>query len=208
MNIPLRAIRRATLDDLPALIPLWQLEQLPVLELEKRFKEFQVAEGEDGSLIGVVGVQVQGLEARLHSEVFSPFEYADALRGKFWERIRVMGENQGWVRVWTQLHAEAWRGCGFDPAPLEQLAKLPDSFGHSGNGTWYVVQLKEERVGSPSLDAEFQMLKMSYQAENDQLMKRARKLRLLAMGFAAAVTVWVLIWGYKLFQNRDAWMRR
>ena len=208
MNIPLRAIRRATLDDLQALIPLWQLEQLPVLELEKRFKEFQVVEGEDGSLIGIVGVQVLGMEARLHSEVFSPFEYADTLREKLWERIQVMGENQGWVRVWTQFHADAWRACGFDPASSEQLTKLPDAFAHSGSATWRVIQLKTERQGGATLDAEFEMLRLTYQSENQQMMKRAKALRIFAMILAATVAVWVGLWGYKLFQNRDQLKRR
>jgi N-acetylglutamate synthase-like GNAT family acetyltransferase len=206
VNVPLRSIRRATLDDLPALIALWKLEQLPVADLERRFKEFQIAEGEGGELLGTVGVQVAGAEARVHSEVFAPFEYADPLRERFWERLKVMGENRGWVRVWTQLHANGWRQCGFDPASPEQLSKLPEAFGHVGSDPWYVIQLRAERVGGPSLDAELQMLKMAYQAENQQVLKKARVLRMVALVLAAGVTLWIVWWGYRLFQNRDQWM--
>ena len=46
-------IRRATLDDLPRLIELWALERLPVSDYERRFKEFQVAQGADGEILGV-----------------------------------------------------------------------------------------------------------------------------------------------------------
>ena len=47
---PRQQIRRATIDDLPQLKALWEQEQLSAGELEKRFKEFQVVEGEGGEV--------------------------------------------------------------------------------------------------------------------------------------------------------------
>ena len=146
MNVPQRSVRRATLDDLPKLIPLWKLEQLPYAEFERRFKEFQVAESDDGEIVGAIGVHVIGMEARLHSEAFAHFDQADALREKFWARIKVMGENQGWVRVWTELSSHTWRQLGFDPPNPEQLAHLPELFSQVGSGGWNVIQLREDKV--------------------------------------------------------------
>lgn len=208
MNAPQRSVRRATLDDLPKLIPLWKLEQLPYAEFERRFKEFQVAESDTGEIVGAIGVQVIGMEARLHSEAFAHFDQADALREKFWTRIKVMGENQGWIRVWTELSSHTWRQLGFDPPNSEQLAHLPELFSQVGSGGWNVIQLREDKVGGPSVDAEFQILKMTYQEENERMMKRARTLRNFSIILAAGLVAWIGWWGMKLFKNRDRLPRR
>ena len=59
-------IRRATVDDLPALRALWRSAQLPADELESRLTEFHVVEC-GGEFAGALGVQVAGQHARLHS---------------------------------------------------------------------------------------------------------------------------------------------
>ena len=62
-------VRRATIEDLPKLAALWTAEGLPVGNLEKRFKEFQLVQTEDGAeVLGAVGLQLVGNEGRLHSE--------------------------------------------------------------------------------------------------------------------------------------------
>lgn len=208
VNVPLRSVRRATLDDLPKLVPLWKLEQLPWAEFERRFKEFQVAESDEGEILGAIGVQVAGLEARLHSEAFAHFDQADTLRERFWARIKVMGENQGWVRVWSELSSHTWRQLGFDPSNPEQMAHLPELFSQVGTGNWTVIQLKEDKVSGPSVDAEFQILKMAYQEENQRLMKRARALRNFSILLAAGLVGWMAWWGIKLFKNKDRLPRR
>lgn len=208
MNVPLRSVRRATLDDLPTLVSLWKLEQLPHSDLERRFKEFQVAESTDGSILGVIGVHVAGAEARLHSEAYLQFDQADALREKLWERIKVMGDNQGWVRVWTDLASQTWRRLGFDPPNPDQLSRLPESFSHACPRGLHVIQIREDKVGGPSVDAEFQILKMAYQEENQRLLKRARTLRLIAVVIAAGLVAWIGWWGTKLYKHRDQLPRR
>jgi hypothetical protein len=60
--------RRATVEDLPQLISLWQLEQLPAASLEKRFKEFQVVSDAAGQVVGTIGLQVNGGQGVLHGE--------------------------------------------------------------------------------------------------------------------------------------------
>src|SRR5439155_27234308 len=96
-------VRRATVEDLPKFVPLWQEENLPGPELEKRFKEFQVVEGPDGDLLGCMGLEIGGVEARLHSEVFAHAGQADTLRELLWERTQVLAKNHGLLRVWTQF---------------------------------------------------------------------------------------------------------
>src|SRR5262249_16714198 len=80
MTTPNQQVRRATVEDLQKLMPLWQRENLPAQDLEKRFKEFQVVQGHGGELLGAVGLQIAGAEGCLHSEVFAHHEQADALR--------------------------------------------------------------------------------------------------------------------------------
>ena len=208
MNVPLRSVRRATLDDLPKLVPLWKLEQLPYAEFERRFKEFQVIESEEGEMLGAIGLQVSGIEARLHSESFVHFDQADTLRERFWARIKVMGENQGWVRVWTELASQTWRQLGFDPPNPEQFAHLPGIFAQVGSGGWNVVQLREDRVAGPSVDAEFQILRIAHQQENERMMKRAKFLRNVSILLAAGLVTWIGWWGMKLFKNRDRLPRK
>ena len=55
MNGSTYRIRRATLDDLDALRPLWESMRLPVADLERRLIEFQVAESPEGKIVGAIG---------------------------------------------------------------------------------------------------------------------------------------------------------
>src|SRR5689334_7905888 len=109
-------VRRATIEDLPKLVALWQAEGLPVQTMEKRFKEFQVIAGTDDAILGVVGLEIAGLEGRLHSEAFAHPEQADDLRALFWERFQVLAQNHGLVRVWTQFATPFWTHSGFQVA--------------------------------------------------------------------------------------------
>ena len=83
-------VRRATIEDLPKLVPLWLQEHLPCEQLEKRFKEFQVVEAPGGELVGAVGLEVAGAEGRLHGEVFAHPEQSDSLRELLWERAQAI----------------------------------------------------------------------------------------------------------------------
>lgn len=203
MNASQRPLRRATLDDLPQLIALWKLEQLPAESFEKRFKEFQVADSDTGEVVAAIGVQPAGTEVRLHSEAFASFEHADELRQRFWDRIRTMGENQGWVRVWTDLSSPVWRQIGFDPADAGQLTRVPDVFGHPVHGTWLVIQLRKEKAGLPSLDAEFERLKLEYQGENQRVLRRARMLKAVGFVLVAGLIGWTAVNAYRYVRNRD-----
>ena len=79
-------IRRATVDDLPALKSLWLTARLPADELEARLTEFQVVEA-GGVFAGALGLQIVRQHARLHSEDYADFSVADAARELFLERL-------------------------------------------------------------------------------------------------------------------------
>ena len=63
MSTPALQVRRATVDDIPKLIALWRQENLPVQDLEGRFKEFQVIENGNGGIAAAVakGILKQGI---------------------------------------------------------------------------------------------------------------------------------------------------
>src|SRR5436190_19745099 len=69
MTMPTQQVRRATVEDVSKLVHLWQWENLPWESLEKRFKEFQVVEGQNGAVLGAIGFLIRCQEAILSTAV-------------------------------------------------------------------------------------------------------------------------------------------
>src|SRR5207248_483320 len=69
-------VRRATVEDLETLRPLWTSMHLPVAELEPRLTEFQVVENAEGEVMGGIGFEITERQGRLHSEGFTDFAIA------------------------------------------------------------------------------------------------------------------------------------
>jgi N-acetylglutamate synthase-like GNAT family acetyltransferase len=189
-------VRRATIEDLPKLVPLWQQELLPTPQLEKRFKEFQVVESE-GEIIGAVGLEIAGTEGRLHSEVFAHPEQADALRELLWERAQIVAQNHGLVRLWTQFATPFWNHSGFRYAGAEPLEKLPAGFGDSPQ-PWQFLQLRDEAVVPVSIDKEFALFKQMEKERTEKIFRQARVLKLVAgvvvMVVFGLLVFWVITW--------------
>jgi len=189
-------VRRATIEDLPKLVPLWQQELLATPQLEKRFKEFQVVESK-GEIIGAVGLEVAGSEGRLHSEVFAHPEQSDALRALLWERAQVVAQNHGLVRLWTQFATPFWNHSGFRYAGAEQLARLPASFGTNPQ-PWQYLQLRDEAAAPVSIDKEFALFKQMEKERTEKIFRQAKLLKLVAAVVVMAVfgllVVWVITW--------------
>lgn len=189
-------VRRATIEDLPKLVPLWQQELLAAPQLEKRFKEFQVVES-DGEIIGAVGLEVAGSEGRLHSEVFAHPEQSDALRALLWERAQVVAQNHGLVRLWTQFATPFWNHSGFRYAGAEQLAKLPATFGANPQ-PWQYLQLRDEAAAPVSIDKEFALFKQMEKERTEKIFRQAKFLKLVAalvvMAVFGLLVVWVITW--------------
>lgn len=199
MTLPNHRVRRATIDDLPKLIPLWNQENLPVHELEKRFKEFQVAEAEGGELIGALGVKIAGPECLVHGEAFAHPEQADALRTKLWDRSLVLIKNHGLARVWTQLSSPFWNTNGFQVASAELLTKVPVEF--AGNpAPWRYLQLREMAAPAVSIDKEFALFKEAEQESTQRIFRQAKVLKMVAGVVAAIVLLLVLVWAFLFFQ--------
>ncbi len=170
-------IRRATVDDLPALRALWLSANLPADELENRLTEFQIVEF-DGAFGGALGVQVLRQHARIHSEDYTDFAIADAARALLWERIQKIAANHGVFRIWTQETSPFWTHWGFRPANAETMARLPEEW-KSLEGRWLSLELKNEDVIKDALENQFAGFMDEEKKQTQRVSDRARRLRLI-----------------------------
>jgi len=193
MTTPNLQARRATIEDLHKLIPLWQQAGLPAEEIGKRLQEFQVVEGDDGAMLAAIGFQIAGKDAQLHTECYSSADQAEGFRALLWQRIQMISKNHGMIRLWTQLEGPFWDQNGFQPAPPDVAAKLPPAFTGAGQ-PWKFVQLREDVATSPLIEKEFAMFKEMQQAEREQTFQRARRMKVVALIAVLAVFALLLIW--------------
>lgn len=180
-------VRRATVDDLPALVVLWNSMHLPAGELERRLTEFQIAESSEGELLGAMGLEVIERQGRIHSEAYRDFALADVLRGLLWERLQSVVTNLGLARLWTDESAPFWKQCGFQAAGSDALKKLPSAW--MQNDPWLTMRLRDEDALRATLEMDFEKFK-ELEGEHTQRMRRnARLLNYIALvlGIAAAV---------------------
>jgi N-acetylglutamate synthase-like GNAT family acetyltransferase len=192
-------VRRATVEDLPQVTPLWQQEALPCEDLEKRFKEFQVVVNEEGQLLGAIGLKVTGCEGLLHSEAFVHPEQADLLRQRLWERIKTVAQNHGLVRVWTQLEAPYWRQIELQAAPPE--LQVPADFG-GATSKWLYVQLREEKANPVNIEKEFALFREAEKEATERLFRRARVLKMVAGVVGVVVFLLVVIWAFLFMKTQ------
>jgi N-acetylglutamate synthase-like GNAT family acetyltransferase len=185
MNPPPLHIRRANVDDLPALHQLWTAAQLPADELENRLTEFQVVEA-DGNFAGAFGVQIIRDQLRFYAEDFADFSIADAARELFWERIQTLAANHGVFRVWTQETSPFWSHWGFQAATPEMLERLPEEWKRL-DGRWLTLELKNEDAIKAALGEQFSGA-MDFDKQQTALVAaRARKLRIFITIFFFAI---------------------
>ena len=177
MTSPALNVRRATVDDLPALRSLWLNAQLPADDLESRLTEFHVVE-QGGEFAGALGVQVVRQHARLHSEDYSDFAVADPARQLFWERIQKLAANLGVFRVWTQETSPFWTHWGFQPASAETLARLPEEWKNL-EGRWLTLELKNEEVINQVLQSQLSGLMDTEKQQTARVASQARMLNLI-----------------------------
>jgi N-acetylglutamate synthase-like GNAT family acetyltransferase len=190
--------RRATVDDLPQLISLWQLEQLPAEALEKRLTEFQIVSDDAGRVLAALGFQISGAQGLVHSECIAQPEIADTLRELLWKRLYVMIQNHALERLWTPLNVPFWREKGFERAHAEQLAALPAQFADAGRD-WQVKTLRAA-TASAVLEREFAQLKALQQQEAAQMQHRVRWMKRLALIVTVIVFILIVVWAVTLFK--------
>ena len=196
--MPQLHIRRATVDDLPALKALWLAAQLPADKLKDHLTEFQVVEA-DEKFAGALGVQIIRQHARLHSEDYSDFAVADAARELFWERIQKLAANHGVFRIWMIEDSPFWTRWGFQPASVETLARLPDEWKNL-EGRWLTLELKSEDAINAALKNQLGDFLAAEKQQTAHVAEQARKIRtsltiiFFAIGFISiAFAVWLLL---------------
>jgi N-acetylglutamate synthase-like GNAT family acetyltransferase len=202
MNPTIKEVRRATVEDVPKLVELWKSEELPWPELEKRFKEFQVAVAADGGILGALGLQIAGTEGQMHHEAFLHEDQADFLRDKLWERMRVLAGNHGLVRLWTPLTAPFWHTNGLKPAGQDVIAKLPAAFG-AAKLPRLVLQLKAQEAPAVSIDKEFALFQEAEKQDVQRLYHQARVLKKIALVVAILFVLFLLVSAFLWFRARQ-----
>jgi hypothetical protein len=196
-------VRRANVDDLSALKLLWERAHLQVLDVEKRLTDFQLIASMEGDLVGAVALQVEGKQGRVHSEAFVRPEDGEGARPLLWERLQTLARNHGLVRLWTRERAAFWLQAGFGEATPEWMKKLPATFG-SGHERWLTISLRDESPATISVEQEFEIFQQAQRASTEQLMARARQLKVLVVGVVlllVAAAVMAALW-FLLQQNR------
>lgn len=190
MTAPKYRVRRATVDDRPALKALWDSMHFPTPDLERRLTEFQVVTSEDGSLVGAIGLQIDRQHAWLHSEAYIDFALADEVRPLLVERLNTIASNHGVFRLWTLERAPFWTRHGFQPATPETLKRLPEKWAALGTG-WRTVQLKDEEA-IVSLEKELALMMQTEKRRTERIMKRVGTLKSLALWVALVLAIFVL----------------
>lgn len=188
MNPANYRVRRATVDDLPGLIPLWECMRFNPAELERRLTEFQLAETEDGALLGAVALEVAGRHGRLHSEAFTDFALADRLRARLWERFQSVASNLGLTRLWTVESAVFWKQAGFATGAKELAAKRPAHWA-ALPGDWLTLELRDEEVLRAALETAYAQLKLEHIHESQAVLRRARFWKFFAVALGLIVAL-------------------
>ncbi len=199
MNSPNYRVRRATLDDIGQLTALWKLMHFSVEDLGKRITEFQVAEGNDGKLLGTLGLQIAERQGLIHSEAFGDFALAEELRPLLWERIQAVAANHGLLRLWTQEQAPFWNRCGLLKSDAETLTKLPACW-RGQTSSWLTLKLKEDVAAVISADKEFALFMASEKERTERAFRQARVLKFIATLIAVALLGVVIAGAVYLFR--------
>lgn len=194
-------VRRATLEDLPALRGLWDIARHPTQELEKHLTEFQLVTRPDGILLGSAALRMVGQHGLLHSEAFYQSDQADSLRPLLWERLQILARNHGLVRLWTHERSAFWAQVGFHPARTEDLNRLPAALGDA-SAPWLCLRLRDESLLSSALEKEFELFQLMERQKSERMLERAKTLKWIAGLIAGGFIVGALGVLYMIFSRR------
>ena len=196
--------RRATTDDVQQLIALWQAGQLPFLELEKRFTEFQIVEDEAGAVAAAIGLHIAGGDGEIHSETYLDFALTDTLRPLLWERLQVVAKTSGLFRLWTRETAPFWKkDAGFAEASESALAPLSAEFAPR-NAHWLKLALRDQAGDPAALERQLAHFKEAERLQREKTLQRANFLKMLATLIAVLLFLFVLIGGIFLLKHPRA----
>ncbi len=188
-------VRRATIEDLAVLRPMWEAMHLPLATLEPRLTEFQIVENAEGHIIGGIGFQVGGNQGQLHNEAFTDFGLADASRELLWQRIQTLCANHGILRVWMRESALFWTRLGFEAATEGDLKRLPPAWNTEGP-PWFTFQLKNEAAIN-AVEKELAMFMNAQKRQSERTMGQMRVLKTLAT--IVAIIFAIIVFGAAFF---------
>jgi N-acetylglutamate synthase-like GNAT family acetyltransferase len=183
-------VRRATIEDLDMLRPMWEAMFLPGVTLEPRLTEFQIVENAEGQIVGGIGLQVGGNQGHLHNEAFTDFGLADAARELLWQRILTLSANHGILRLWMRESALFWARLGFKAATEENLKRLPAAWDTEGP-PWFTLQLKDE-AAIGAMEKELAMFMTAQKKQSERTIGQLRVFKTLA-------TIIAIIFGIVVF---------
>jgi N-acetylglutamate synthase-like GNAT family acetyltransferase len=203
MSLPNYHIRRATVDDKPALLALWASMHIPTSDLERRLTEFQVIESGNNQLLGALGMEVIERQGRLHSEAFSDFGLSGELRELLWARMQSVATNYGLARLWTTETAPFWKQTGFRPADDAALKRLPAGWAELASVECFTMLLRDEDVLHTALNRDFDALKLEASQKTEKALRVARFWNYFATGLAIVVAIAVIIFCVSLLKNNS-----
>lgn len=200
MNMESISVRRATLEDIGALVEIWRLMRFETEALAKRVTEFQVAALPDGSVIGAVGLQILEKQGCIHSEGYTDFAFAEAARGPLWDRLNAVANNYGLVRLWTREQAPFWHHCGMSQPDREAFERMPAVWrGAAAQSQWLTLKLRDDLNTLTHVDKDFMLFMQAEKAKTEKAMQRAKMLKamaavvaLLVMGVVIAAAFYVV----------------
>ncbi|HWC59308.1 MAG TPA: hypothetical protein VHC44_06395 [Verrucomicrobiae bacterium] len=193
-------VRRATIEDLGMLRPLWESMHLPVGVLEPRLTEFQVVEEPDGKFIGAIGIQMSSPHGYLHNEGFTDFGIADDARELLWKRVQTLSANHGVLRLWMRDNAQFWTRLGFKPASEEELENLPADWNTEGP-SWFTLQLKDE-AAIKAVEKELAMFMTAQKRQSERTIRQMRALKTFALVVAILLSIFAFGAAFYLLMNR------
>ena len=202
MSSPVYQVRRAHLDDLPALKVLWATMSFPAAVLEKNLTDFQVVHDSKHQVVGAAGFQMAQRQGRIHSEAYGDFGITDQVRPLLWTRIQALCNNHGIDRVWIQERVPFWHQNGFQPATPTLLEKLPETWDRT-RANWLTLQLRDEQAIA-SLDKEFAMFVESEKAGSAAALDQTKTLRTLLLVVAGLLILALGIGAAYVFATRVA----
>jgi N-acetylglutamate synthase-like GNAT family acetyltransferase len=171
-------VRRATLEDLPALRELWKKASLSMPDLEKRFTEVQIAENPEGQIAGALGIKIERLHGHIHSEAILDKENA-VLYEAFWQRMQILGRNYGLFRFWTDSPSPYWQTLGFRVADDKAFDKKPAGI-PGEKDKLLTLPLKEESAEGISVEQQFEMFTQAQKLETERLLQQAQSFKKFA----------------------------
>jgi N-acetylglutamate synthase-like GNAT family acetyltransferase len=187
-------VRRATLEDLPALTALWQSMRFETDPLARHVTDFQVAVDAQNTLLGCLAIQINSRHGLLHSEAFTDFGLAETLRELLWQRMNSVATNHGLLRLWTREEAPFWSRCGLESASEETLKLLPEAWRGPTVG-WLTLKLKDDLdTAIASVDKEFAIFMQLEKDRTKRLTKSAKVVKTIIIAVLIIALLGVLIW--------------